>query len=51
MRVLYGILVGILWTYLLLWIESKGCVISNQTFVLSSAIVIAGAMAGGDGKK
>lgn len=51
MRMLYGILVGILWVYLLIWVEAMGCVVSDQTFVLSSAIVIAGAMAGGDGKK
>lgn len=48
---LYGILVGILWVYLLILVENMGCVVSDQTFVLSSAIVIAGAMAGGDGKK
>lgn len=51
MRMLYGIIVGILWVYLLVWIKSIGFVVSDQTFVLSSAIVIAGAMAGGDGNK
>ena len=51
MRMLYGIIVGILWVYFLICVEATGCVVSDQTFVLSSAIVIAGAMAGGDGKK
>lgn len=49
MRILYGIAAGIIWIYLLaIVMEACNLEISGDMQWLSIAIVIAGAMAGGD---
>ncbi len=49
MRFLYGILAYIIWSIFLCALGSYGCDISTDTQVLTLAIVVAGALAGGDG--
>ena len=48
MRFIYGALAFILWSILGLYMLSQGVPISNDMQMLSTAIVVAGAMAGGD---
>ncbi len=49
LRLLYGIVAGIAWAYLARAIMIHGGLeISNDIQMLSTAIIIAGAMAGGD---
>ena len=49
MRILYGMLVGMLWVFLLAMATAQfGAEISNDIQWLTTAIVVAGAMAGGD---
>ena len=48
MRLMYGAIVAIVWCVLVAWIISQGIAVSNDIQILSTAIVVAGAMAGGD---
>ena len=48
MRFLYALIAMLIWTILILPIAIEG--MSVDTLCLSYAIVVAGAMAGGDGK-
>lgn len=48
MRFLYGALALIIWSILGLYMISQGVAVSNDMQILSTAIVVAGAMAGGD---
>ena len=48
MRFMYGALAFILWSILGLYMLSQGVPISNDMQILSTTIVVAGAMAGGD---
>lgn len=48
MRFLYGALALIIWSILGLYILSQGVAVSSDMQVLTTAIVVAGAMAGGD---
>lgn len=48
MRVLTGIVCGILWITFLAFLVSKGNQIDSNMTVLTTAIVVAGGMAGGD---
>ena len=48
MRLIYGALAFIIWSILGLYMISQGVVVSNDIQILSTAIVVAGAMAGGD---
>lgn len=48
MRVLTGIACGILWVSFLAFLASKGVQISNDQVLLTTSIVLAGGMAGGD---
>ena len=49
MRMLYGMLAGILWVFLLAMATAQfGAEISNDIQWLTTAIVVAGALAGGD---
>ena len=49
MRICYGILVGILWCIVLAMLWAKtGVKFSSEAQIISTAIIIAGAMAGGD---
>lgn len=48
MRFMYGVLALIVWCVLGAWIISQGVAVSNDMQILSTAIIVAGAMAGGD---
>lgn len=48
MRFAYGVLVALLWVLFEAYLIGKGTVISNDMQILTTAIVFAGAMAGGD---
>ena len=49
MRILIGIAAGILWmSFLAVIAKTYGCEISGEMPMLTTAIIIAGAMAGGD---
>lgn len=48
MRILTGICCGILWTTFLMFLVSKGNQIDNNMTLLTTAIVVAGGLAGGD---
>ena len=49
MRLKYGVVALILWVLFIVWIITNGNLeLSDDTRVLSLAIVVAGAMAGGD---
>lgn len=48
MRVLTGVVCGILWVSFLVFWESKGVEITDDQVLLTTAIVVAGGMAGGD---
>lgn len=48
MRVLTGIACGILWFTFLAFLVAKGIQIDDNTVLLTTAIIIAGGMAGGD---
>ena len=48
MRFVYGAIALILWCIFGVWIISQGVTVSNDMQILSIAIVVAGAMAGGD---
>ena len=48
MRFVYGVIALIVWCVFVAWIMSQGVAVSNDMQILSTAIVVAGAMAGGD---
>ena len=48
MRFVYGAIALIVWCVFGAWIISQGVAISNDIQILSTAIVVAGVMAGGD---
>lgn len=48
MRVLTGVVCGILWITFLVFLASKGYQTSDDQVLLTTAIVVAGGMAGGD---
>lgn len=49
MRIFYGILAGVLWSVVMMYLVGQGMEMpNNQIQILSTAIIIAGAMAGGD---
>lgn len=49
MRFLYGIVACFVWSFFCMFIMTKhGIKVSNDIQILSTAIIIAGAMAGGD---
>ena len=48
MRFIYGALALIIWCVFVAWIIGQGVAMSNDMQILSTAIVVAGAMAGGD---
>ena len=48
MRFIYGALALIVWCVLVAWTISQGVAVSNDMQILSTAIIVAGAMAGGD---
>lgn len=48
MRFVYGAIALIVWCIFGAWIISQGIAVSNDIQILSTAIVVAGAMAGGD---
>lgn len=48
MRFVYGAIAVLIWCILGVYVLSKGVVVSNEVQVLTTAIVAAGAMAGGD---
>ena len=48
MRFIYGALALIVWCVFGAWIISQGVTVSNDMQILSTAIVVAGVMAGGD---
>ena len=48
MRYLYGIFALIIWCVFIGYVMTKGIEISNDVQIITSAIVVAGAMAGGD---
>lgn len=48
MRVLTGVVCGILWISFLAFLASKGIQITNDQVLLTTAIVVAGGIAGGD---
>ena len=49
MRIFYGILAGVLWSIVMMYLVRQGMEMpSNKIQILSTAIIIAGAMAGGD---
>lgn len=48
-RIFYGILAGVLWSVVMMYLVGQGMEMpNNQIQILSTAIIIAGAMAGGD---
>ena len=48
MRVLTGIACGILWLTFLVFLANKGIQIDDNTVLLTTAIIVAGGIAGGD---
>lgn len=48
MRFIYGALALIVWCVFGAWIISQGVTMSNDMQILSTAIIVAGVMAGGD---
>ena len=48
MRFMYGALAFIFWSILGVYMMSQGVAVSNDMQMLSTAIIVAGAMAGGD---
>ena len=48
MRYLYGIFALIIWCIFLVYVTATGIEISNDVQIITTAIVVAGAMAGGD---
>lgn len=48
MRFMYGVLALILWSILGVYMISQGVAVSNDMQILTTAIIVAGAMAGGD---
>ena len=50
MRIMYGILAGLLWAILMIYLTAKTGITmpDNEIQILSIAIIVAGAMAGGD---
>ena len=48
MRFIYGAIALIAWSVFEAWITGQGIAISNDIQILSTAIVVAGAIAGGD---
>lgn len=49
MRIFYGILAGVLWLFVMTYLVGQGMEMPNNKIqILSTAIIIAGAMAGGD---
>ena len=48
MRFMYGAIAMLIWCILGVYVLSQGMVVSNEIQVLTTAIVVAGAMAGGD---
>ena len=48
MRYLYGIFALIAWLVFLGYVQTTGIVVTNDVSIISTAIVVAGAMAGGD---
>ena len=48
MRVLTGIVCGFLWFTFLVFLANVGIQIDDNTVLLTTAIIIAGGMAGGD---
>ena len=48
MRVLTGVACGILWVSFLVFLASKGVQITDDQVLLTTAIVVAGGLAGGD---
>lgn len=48
MRFVYGAIAILIWCILGVYVLSQGVVVSNDMQILSTAIVVAGAMAGGD---
>ena len=48
MRFVYGALALIVWCILVAYVISQGISVSNDMQILTTAIVVAGAMAGGD---
>ena len=49
MRLTYGVVAGMLWcTIIALLMAKTGLKVSNNAQILSVAIIVAGAMAGGD---
>lgn len=48
MRVLTGVVCGILWVSFLAFLASKGVQISDDQILLTTSIVVAGGIAGGD---
>lgn len=48
MRVLTGVVCGILWISFLVFLASKGVEIADDQVLLTTAIVVAGGLAGGD---
>lgn len=48
MRFVYGAIAVLIWCILGVYVLSQGVVVSNEVQVLTTAIVVAGAMAGGD---
>lgn len=48
MRFVYGAIAILIWCILGVYVLSQGVVVSNEVHVLTTAIVVAGAMAGGD---
>ena len=48
MRFIYGAIAILIWCILGVYVLSQGVVVSNEMQVLTTALVAAGAMAGGD---
>lgn len=48
MRLIYGAIALIVWCVFGAWIINQGVAVSNDMQILSTAIIVAGAMAGGD---
>lgn len=48
MRILTGVVCGIFWLIFLVFLVSKGNQIDNNMTLLTTAIVVAGGLAGGD---
>lgn len=48
MRFAYGIFAWLITSAVIIYMQSKGVVVSNDASLISIAIVVAGALAGGD---